>query len=413
MIQSRADSAKLLRTFAHWRAVWWLPACVSIFLHAPSASAAGETAAEQAPENGAARSATAPGAQTKTSRPASSNSPAAPPNPSAVGAETQSPPEATPGAPNADSPGAEAPTAEQQQAAEQALSEGKIAYTNGDYLQAAELFSRAHELAPSPQAQYWLAMSLDLQGKPSEAYQAFQELLANPHHGELDVDLLQAARQRSQVLAKIPATVVVTTTPAEATLAVGGTVQPGPSPFTLKLPAGEHQLEIRAEGFETSQVQLDLTPAQSLEHDVTLVTSAPQAAVPEATPVESAAEAAATSPAPRERNRTPAYVTLGVAGASAIVGSIFGIQALNAENDFDDNPTTRNADTVERNALIADMAWGVAITLGITGVVLLTTDEPQPQEAGRSTPERSVAKSVRVAPYVTPTGGGAAARLTF
>ena len=33
------------------------------------------------------------------------------------------------------------------------------------------------------------------------------------------------------------------------------------------------------------------------------------------------------------------------------------------------------ADDTERNALIADMAFGVAITLGVTGVVLLTSDD--------------------------------------
>ncbi len=380
MTQSKADSAKVLRTFAPWRAVWWLPACVSIFL-------------SPAPAGAADAPAVAPtGAQTEPTA-----APAAP----------------TPPATDAPVDVAEPPTAEQREAAEQALSEGKIAYTNGDYLRAAELFARAHQLAPSPQAQYWLAMSLDLQGKPAEAYQAFQELLSNPQQEALDADLLQAARQRSQVLAQIPATVVVITTPADAALSVDGVVQPGSSPFTLKLPAGEHQLEVRADGFEPNPLRLDLTPAQSLEHEVTLAASAAQPTVPETTPAESAAEGSTTPPEPQTRNRTPAYVTLGVAGASAIVGTIFGIQALNAESDFDANPTTRNADAVERNALIADMAWGVAITLGITGVVLLTTDEPQPQENARAKPDRSLAKSVRVAPYVTPTGGGAAARLTF
>ena len=40
----------------------------------------------------------------------------------------------------------------------------------------------------------------------------------------------------------------------------------------------------------------------------------------------------------------------------AIVGTIFGIQALSAKSDFDDHPTTEAADDVERNAPGAPLA---------------------------------------------------------
>ena len=105
----------------------------------------------------------------------------------------------------------------------------------------------------------------------------------------------------------------------------------------------------------------------------------------------------------------PAYVTLGIAGASAVLGTVFGIKALGAKSDFDDNPTTSKADDVERNALIADMAFGVAVTLGITGVVLLTTsDEPVEAQAAKLDKSRW-----QLAPYASPQGGGAAARFAF
>jgi hypothetical protein len=86
---------------------------------------------------------------------------------------------------------------------------------------------------------------------------------------------------------------------------------------------------------------------------------------------------------------------------------VFGIQALSAKSDFDDAPTASTADDVERNALIADMAWGVAITLGITGTVLLLSDEP-----AERTP-KTASQKLRVAPYVTANGAGAAAALKF
>jgi len=111
----------------------------------------------------------------------------------------------------------------------------------------------------------------------------------------------------------------------------------------------------------------------------------------------------------------PAYVTLGIATVAAGTGTYFGIRALSAKGDFEDHPTTSKADDVENNALIADMAFGVAITLGVTGIVLLTApDETQPTAAAKNT--RTVAKGTPklvVAPFVAPKSAGAGALLSF
>jgi len=103
----------------------------------------------------------------------------------------------------------------------------------------------------------------------------------------------------------------------------------------------------------------------------------------------------------------PAYVTLGIAGAGAILGTVFGIQALGAKSDFEDNPTEDDADKAERAALIADMSFGVALTFGITGAVLLFSGGDDEEEA-----EKSAAIPV-LAPVVGPKGGGMAATWTF
>ena len=108
----------------------------------------------------------------------------------------------------------------------------------------------------------------------------------------------------------------------------------------------------------------------------------------------------------------PAYVTLGIAGAGAVVGTIFGLQALSSKSDFDDNPTRDAADDTERNALIADMAFGVAITLGVTGIVLLTTDEEAPKESKLFTPKKSATK-LELRPYGGRTSGGIISNATI
>jgi len=107
----------------------------------------------------------------------------------------------------------------------------------------------------------------------------------------------------------------------------------------------------------------------------------------------------------------PAYVTLGVAGVATAVGTYFGVRALSAKSDYNDNPTTDKADKVENSALVADMAFGVAITLGVTGIVLLTS----PEEPA-ATPTAKVVEpkpKLRVSPWATPKSGGLGALVTF
>ena len=108
----------------------------------------------------------------------------------------------------------------------------------------------------------------------------------------------------------------------------------------------------------------------------------------------------------------PAYVVLGIAGAAGVVGTIFGVKALGSKSDFDKSPTTKSADDTERSALIADMAFGVAITLGVTGVVLLTSDDEPPPPAAASLKSQKRAR-LDILPYAGPKSGGATAKLTF
>jgi hypothetical protein len=111
----------------------------------------------------------------------------------------------------------------------------------------------------------------------------------------------------------------------------------------------------------------------------------------------------------------PAFVTLGIAAAGAAVGTVFGLQALSAKSDFEDNPTTDAADDTERNALIADMAFGVAITLGVTGIVLLTSSDEVPAEpaaTGRRAPAKVPVK-LELDTYAGRSGGGGKLRLSF
>jgi hypothetical protein len=118
-------------------------------------------------------------------------------------------------------------------------------------------------------------------------------------------------------------------------------------------------------------------------------------------------------PPPEKHSKVPAYVTLGIAAGGAVVGTIFGVKALSSKSDFDNDPTAQHADDTERNALIADMAFGVALTLGVTGIVLLTSNDDAEAPAKAAKLRQPPKGTFRMVPYVGRESGGAAARLTF
>jgi hypothetical protein len=206
--------------------------------------------------------------------------------------------------------------------------------------------------------------------------------------------------------------IMVSTLPATATVSVDGAAQPGPQPVVLKLAPGPHKLSFTAEGFDAKEVDLQVQAGTKVEQKVELQQHAAPPPPPAAEPVVAAAPLP-PPPAPEKHSKVPAYVTLGIAAGGAIVGTIFGVQALQSKSDFDKTPTTKSADDTERNALIADMAFGVAVTLGVTGIVLLTSSDDAPDAPKAATLHLPPKSTFRVVPYLGRESGGAAARLTF
>jgi PEGA domain len=357
--------------------------------------------AEVKPEAAKAADAKAP-ADAKTAKPADAKAAAVKP----AEAKDAKPVAAKP----ADKP--KPPDKKTKDAARKAYGEGEKAFAAGDFAAAQVGFGKANELIPAPQAAYWVAKSIDGQGKTEDAIAAYDKLLADPGIASLGDEKTNDAKARIAALkAKLVGEVSVVTNPMGATVSIDGTPQAGETPMIVKLPPGAHKLTLVAAGFEPKEVDIDVKGGEKAEQKLELVAKAP----PPPPPPEPVVEAPAPPPPPPPpppRSKVPAYITLGIAGAGAVVGTIFGIKALGAKNDFDKKPTGGAADDTERNALIADMAFGVAITLGVTGVVLLTSDDSAAPASAKlqNLPKR--AKLV-VAPYASPYGAGAGARYTF
>lgn len=300
------------------------------------------------------------------------------------------------------------PAGSVRERARTAYGAGRDAYAAEQYAEAEAQFALADSLLPSIQAKYWRAMSLDKVGNVPAAYEAFGVVIASPDKEQLGAEKLAGAEARHKQLAATPAETTITTIPSGARINVSGVDLPGPAPQKLRLAPGRHVVSVSLEGYQPQQIEIIATPGAKLSPTLTLI-AAPTPPLPP--PGMSAPPAPALAPSTQaERSRVPGYVTLGIAAASAAVGTVFGIRALGAKDDFEKDPTTAHADDVERNALIADMAFGVTLTLGITGIVLLVADDPAPEQASAAPPERG---RLSLVPYIAPKSAGAAATLTF
>jgi hypothetical protein len=305
---------------------------------------------------------------------------------------------------------AKQPDKKTRDAARKAYGQGEKAFGEGNFSAAYEGFQKAHEQIPSPHALYWMAKSLDKQEKTADAIAAYEKLLADPDATKVgDEKLLDAKTRVEELKLKLVAQVNLVTMPAGAAVSVDGNLETGATPLSLKLQPGPHKITISASGFETKEIDFDAKAGDKAEQRIDLIAKPappPPAPPPPVEPVNTPAP----PPPVEKRSMVPAYVTLGIATAGAVVGTVFGLKALSAKSDFNDNPTTSKADDTERNALISDMAFGVAITLGVTGIVLLTSDEEAPKESAKLHPSKV---KFEFDTYAGKTGGGAKARLRF
>jgi len=297
-----------------------------------------------------------------------------------------------------------------QKAAKHALTEGEKDYKKAEFATALTHFEESEALVPSAAAEYSIAECLDKLGRLDEALPAYNRFLADLTQDKSLAEKRTAAESRvAQLKTTVPGEINLITKPEHASIMVDGQAQPGQTPMPLKLLPGEHKLVVTAAGFEPREITVVASAAVKGEQKVDLVEIPPPAAPPPPPPPPAAAPPPPPPPPPPP-SMTPAYVTLGVAGVATVVGTYFGIRALSAKSDYNDHPTSDRADKVENSALVSDMAFGVAITLGVTGIVLLTS----PEEPVATTTARVEQKpKLHLAPWATPKSGGMGALVTF
>jgi hypothetical protein len=305
--------------------------------------------------------------------------------------------------------------------ARQLYASGETKYKAADYAGALNDFQAADAIKPASQSARFIGLCEDKLGHYPEAVAAYERFLSDvPAKLASEAD---GIKKRVEEIKAMPGHVHVESTPAGATVTIDGkapTGQPGLSPVDADLPPGPHTVHVAAEGHEAVDRMITVGFGSKQDVKVDLPAGAPPPVVPIVAGVVPAPAPAPPPPPPPPppRSKLPAIITGGLAIVAAGIGTGFGIVTLGDKSTFNKTPTEANAETGQNHALITDMSFGVAITLGVTSVVLLLTrDEPEAKKAASlGVPTIKVPKSamtLRAAPIVTAHGGGAGALLSF
>lgn len=289
----------------------------------------------------------------------------------------------------------------------------------GDFTGALEDYTAADSVAPSPATVEGIAFCHDKLGQLDEALTWYEGFLSNvPVAMQERAD---AATARVAAIKAMPGHLRLESLPTNALVTVDGKEAPTHTPIDLDLAPGKHLLHVTAPDYEAVDKEVDIVSRQKANVALELLVSPPPPA-----PVVAVAPPPPPPPPPPPHSLIPAYVTGGLALVAAGIGTGFGIAALNDKSNFNKNPTTATANDGEDHALVSDMGFGIALTLGVTSVILFTTKNEQstPAPAAHDTPAAPAAAApaktsdaspitFTAAPFMTSHGGGAGAVVRF
>jgi len=302
--------------------------------------------------------------------------------------------------------------------AKKAYTDGEKKFKAGDYAGALADFQAADSVKQTPHAARYIGLCQDNLGHLQDAVVAYERFLADvpPKLAEQGDEI----RKRVTAIKAMPGKVHVETAPPGATITLDGKALPNVTPTDIDAAPGKHSIKLSAENRvpQEKEVEVAYASTQNLKADLEEKPAPPPpppppppvAAVPAAPPPPPAAETKGSS-------TVPALITGGLAVAALGLGTVFGVMALQDKSDFDKTPTSSKADDGENHALIADMAFGVAVTLGVTSAVLFFTSGSESSPTAKAAMPVRAAKPAKlplsVTPIVTPHGGGAGATLRF
>ncbi len=297
---------------------------------------------------------------------------------------------------SADVAHAQQPKWKMQKEAKVAYGEGKKKMAAGDYAGALGDFLIADQKWPGAAPKYNIAVCYDKLGQPAEAVTAYRLFIDSKPGAKYADRVIAAGKRIGELEATLQGVVKLTVSPTNLPgLAVSVDGKPAKG-TEIEVAPGPHSIEVSADGYETFTQQVEVTGGGTVEVSVTLD---PQLVK---TPVKPPEEQGMSTAGIL---RITGFVAVGVAVAGGVLTTVFGLQALGNQDDFNATPTADLADDAESNALLADVFVGVAGAFGIAGIIMLA--------AGYTMDEGPSTSAVRVVPMAGPQGGGLSVTVDF
>ncbi|MDJ0762396.1 MAG: PEGA domain-containing protein [Myxococcota bacterium] len=258
---------------------------------------------------------------------------------------------------------------------------GKELYEAGKFELAQKEFQAAYDTKPHPVALKSIAECKAALGNVTGAIETLEKFLSGPAQtGRAD------AKKRIAELQRLLARLDVKSEPAGATVAVDGKDTGRVTPTTLSLNPGAHDVTLAVSGYKpmSKQTILDIGADASLRLDFTAdgepigpedQGDVDTIVVRPKTNTNATDRPASHGEIVEPANRLPVgfWITAAVTGVGLVSGTVFGVMALNAEEDYHNEPTEEKKDAGHRNAIISDVSLGVAAASGITSMIILLT----------------------------------------
>lgn len=226
---------------------------------------------------------------------------------------------------------------------------GTELYKAGVYDKAAQAFEEAWKLAPTPTTALNLAQSLEGAGRPADALQWYDKVLAAEADGPR-----RGAAESGRAHLQAHGYLAVTCGPPGAALTVGALEGQCPT-WGAYLPAGTHAVTLTAADRAPHRGEVEVAAGQRRELTLDLAREV-QVQVP--MPASAAPLAVETQvPPPAEASPEPAvpawvaYTVMGLGGAALILGGVYYAQAA---DDIDQAPTGASAEAAKKRAALRD-----------------------------------------------------------
>lgn len=287
---------------------------------------------------------------------------------------------------------AEEETPEMQEAMER-FEGAQALFDRGDYRAALAEFQRIYDLLEGHPRRYFVLFNLGRSyeelhryDRAIELYQRYLDEGGDQAEDRADVEASLRALER------LLGTVAIRVTGPDTAEVWIGEWQVGEAPGEIRIPGGQHTIEVRAQGFEVARQTIEVASRQRIEVDVAL------------------------SRLSDFRGVTPAlFISSAVATAVAAGVAIgFGVQAMQLGDQASACATTPRCtldvparrQEIRDAALIADVMWGVTGLFAVTSLVLVfVTDWGQ---AEVQTDDRAPQTALRVLPWGGPESAGLA-----